>query len=87
MDMPRSSARRMILSSAGQQPAVDDVERHHHARMADVAQVVDRDAADVHAHMARLDRPKLFQTAGESVVDAQGHGTGDGRRQGDGAGQ
>jgi hypothetical protein len=38
------------------QPALGDVEGHHHAGMADVAQVVNRHAADIHAHMARLQR-------------------------------
>ena len=38
------------------QPALDDVERHHEARVAHVAVVVDGDAADVHADVARLDR-------------------------------
>jgi hypothetical protein len=57
------------------QPAVDDVEGQLRARVAHVAQVVDRDAADVHAHMARLDRLEFFCLAGQRVVDAQGHET------------
>ncbi len=62
--------------AAGAQPALHHVKRHHHAGMADVAQVVDGHAADVHAHMARFDRGKLFQGTRERVVDAQTHGDG-----------
>jgi hypothetical protein len=61
--------------AAGAQPAVDDVERHVHAQVPHVAQVVDRDAAHVHAHLARHERLKVFEGAAEGVVDAQGHGT------------
>ena len=57
-----------------QQPAVDHVERHHHARMAHVAQVVDGHAADVHAHLSRLDGLEDFDATAQRVVDAQGHG-------------
>jgi hypothetical protein len=55
--------------AAGQQPAVDHVERQHHAGVAQVALVVDRDAADVHAHVARVRRRKGLQTTREGVVD------------------
>jgi hypothetical protein len=42
--------------AAGLEPALHHIKRHHHARMADVAQVVHRHAADIHAYMAGLDR-------------------------------
>ena len=57
-----------------QQPTVDHVEGHHHARMAHVAQVVDGHAADIHAHLARHDGLEDFGATGQRVVDAQGHG-------------
>ena len=44
------------LHAAGLEPALHHVESHHHPRVPDVAQVVDRHAADIHAHMARDDR-------------------------------
>jgi hypothetical protein len=55
--------------AAGAQPAVDDVEGQHHARMAQVAQVVHGDAADVHAHVPGLDGDEGFEAAGQRVVD------------------
>ena len=57
----------------GQQPAIDQVERNHHARMANVAQVVNGDAAHVHAHVAGFDRSKGLNRAGQRVVNAKGH--------------
>src|SRR5690606_36025137 len=59
--------------AAGFQPAPGDVESNVRARVADMAQVVDRDAADVHAHMAGLDRRERLEPARECVVDVQGH--------------
>ena len=41
--------------------------------MPDVAQVVDRDAAHVHAHVVRLDRRERFDRPRQRVVDAQAH--------------
>jgi hypothetical protein len=38
-----------------------------------VAEVVDRDAAAIDAHLAGLDRPELLNAAGEGVGEAQGH--------------
>ncbi len=55
------------------QPAVDDVEGRHHPRVTHVAEVVDRHAADVHAHLAGLERDEGFDPAGQRVVDAQRH--------------
>ncbi len=63
------------------QPAGDDVEGHQEARVADVAVVVDRHAADVHPHVAGLDRTEFLDRPGQGVVDAQAHGgTGGSRR-------
>ncbi len=59
--------------TAAPEPALHHVEGHHHPGMADVAQVVDRHAAHVHAHMAGLDRGKVFQCTRQRVVDAQTH--------------
>ncbi|MCY1383082.1 hypothetical protein D9M69_711730 [compost metagenome] len=54
--------------------------------MADVAEVVDGHAADVHAHMTGFDRLEVLQAARERVVDFQGHvgkaGTGSARQNG-----
>ena len=50
-----------------------DVEHDQHARMAEVAVVVDRDAADVHADLARLERLEDFLASGQRVLDLQ-HG-------------
>ena len=36
------------------QPALGNVKRHHHAGMADVAKVINRHAAHIHSHMARV---------------------------------
>ncbi len=60
--------------SAALQPALRHVEGHGRTRMTDVAQVVHRDAAHVHAHAARLDGRKILQGTRERVVDAQTHG-------------
>ncbi|MNV52694.1 hypothetical protein D3C71_1448010 [compost metagenome] len=67
--------------AAGLEPALHHVERHHHAGVADMAQVVNGHAAHIHAHMARFERGKVFQCTRQRVVDAQTHGisvTGDG---------
>ena len=42
--------------TTGFEPALHHVKRHHHAGMADMAQVINRHATDVHAHMAGLNR-------------------------------
>ena len=60
--------------AAGAQPPLHDVKRHGRTRMADVAQVVHRDAAHVHAHVTRVNGRKVHQPTRERVVDAQGHG-------------
>jgi hypothetical protein len=41
--------------------------------MADVTEVIDRDAADIHSHFLFLERDKLLFLTGQGVVDANGH--------------
>ena len=56
------------------QPALHHVERHHEPRVAHVAEVVDRDAADVQADVARLDRHEGLGRPRQRVMDAKCHG-------------
>ena len=56
------------------EPALHHIKRHHGARMTQVAQVIDRHAADVHADVAGLNRRKMFQRTRQRVVNAQTHG-------------
>ena len=49
----------------------DHVKHHQHASMAEVAQVIDRHAAYVHTHLARLDRHKFFFPACPGVEQFQ----------------
>jgi hypothetical protein len=51
--------------AAGAQPAHHHVEGHHHARMAHVAQVVDGDAAHVHAHVAAAPKTQSGTTGSQ----------------------
>ncbi len=57
----------------GPEPAPRDVEGDLRARVADVDVVVDRDAAHVHADVARLERLERLLAAAHRVVDAKGH--------------
>jgi hypothetical protein len=45
------------------QPARDDIERHQKACVTDMAQIVDRDAADIHADLPRIDGQKRLDAA------------------------
>ncbi len=56
------------------QPAGDHVERHHHPRVADVAEVVDGHPADVHAHLVAQQRLERFLGLAQGVVDRK-HGS------------
>ena len=47
------------------------VEHDHRPRVADMGEVVDGGAADVHAHRLRVDRREILLGAGERVVEAQ----------------
>ena len=60
--------------AAGLEPALHYIKRHHHAGVANVAQVINGHAADVHADVARFERRKVFQCTRQRVVDAQAHG-------------
>jgi len=42
--------------------------------VAQVAEVIDRDPAAIHRHLAGLQRLKRFAAAGEGVGEPQGHG-------------
>ena len=64
------------LVAAGFEPALHHIKGHHGAGVAQVAQVVDRHAAHIHAHHTRRDRRKGFHRPGERVVNAKGHGSG-----------
>ena len=55
------------------QVANEHVEHHHRARMADVAAVVDRHAADVESHLAGAKRRQRLDLPGQRVVQLQRH--------------
>jgi hypothetical protein len=57
--------------AARPQPAADHVENDEHARVSEVAIVVDRHAADVHAHFAGSKRDKFLLCPTEGVEDLQ----------------
>ena len=59
------------LVAAGAQPARHDVEHHHEARMAEVTVVIDRNAANVHAHLAWNDRLEFLFFARQSVIELE----------------
>jgi len=56
--------------AAGTQPALHHIKRHHGAGMTQVTEVIDRHAADVHAHMTGFERNKRLQRTRERVVNA-----------------
>src|SRR5690606_4132297 len=62
------------LVAARPQPALDHVEDDQHPGMTDVAVVVDRHAAHVHAHATGLDRLEYFLATGFGIVDSQHRG-------------
>ena len=59
--------------AARTQPAIHHVERHHHARVAHVAEVVDRHAADIHPHMTGLDGAERLEAPRQGIVDVKAH--------------
>ncbi|CAM5223283.1 hypothetical protein CDEF62S_04092 [Castellaniella defragrans] len=59
------------LIARSPQPALHDIEAHQHARMAQVAEVIDRHAADIHAHHAWPNRLERRFLASQGVVDVQ----------------
>ena len=48
-----------------------NVEHDHRPRVADMGEIVDGGAADVHSHRLRVDRLKILLGAGERIVEAQ----------------
>ena len=56
------------------QQAIEHVERHDGARIADMDVVVDGRAADIHPHMPCIDGCERFFFARQRVVDDEGHG-------------
>lgn len=61
------------IVAAMAQPTGDHVERDHHPCMTDVAEVIDRHATDVHAHLVVFQRAERFLGLGQRVVDRQRH--------------
>ncbi|MCY1535401.1 hypothetical protein D9M68_708030 [compost metagenome] len=55
------------------QPARHHVEGHHHPRMADMAEVIDGHAADIHAHLVADQRLQGLLGLAQGVVDRQRH--------------
>ena len=56
-----------------QQPR-EDVEHHHRPGVAQMRQIIDRGAADIHPDVIGIDRPERFALPGEAVVEAElGH--------------
>jgi hypothetical protein len=53
------------------QPASDHVEDHEHACVSQVAVVVDRHPAHVHAHLAGTQRSELLLRPAEGIVDRE----------------
>jgi hypothetical protein len=61
------------LEAGTAQVAVDHVEHHQHARVPEMAKVVDGHAADVHPHLAGLEWGEGRLAACQAVVDLE-HG-------------
>ena len=61
------------VESALPQETAQKVDRNEGAEVADVAVVVDRGPAGIHANFIVLQRLELFDFAGQRVVEAQGH--------------
>ena len=59
------------IITARLEPAVHHVEHHQYARVAEMAVVVHRHAAHIHAGLARHNRHKFLLVSVESVVDFQ----------------
>jgi len=59
------------LQSARPQPPLNHVEDHQHAGVPEVAEVVDRHSADIHADLARGDRHEVLLFPGQRVVNLQ----------------
>ncbi len=56
------------------QHAIEQVEHHDRAGVADMGVVVDRRAADIHPHIIRIDRREGLFAVGQRIVENEGHG-------------
>ena len=57
------------------QPARHHIERHHHPRMTDMTEVVNRHAAHIHAHLVTHQRFEDIFAFGQRVVDREHRGS------------
>ena len=55
------------------QQAEQNVKHDHGAGIADMGEIVDRGAADIHAHVIRLEGFEVLLLAGERIVKSQSH--------------
>ena len=65
----------MALAIGVAQQAEQHVEHDHGPRIADMGEVVDRGAADIHPHVLRIDGRENVLGLGQGVEEAQGHRT------------
>ena len=56
------------------EPAIDHIEYHHHTGVAQVTEVVNGHATDVHAHLPRMNRLQRGFFAGQGVIDREHDG-------------
>jgi len=61
------------VQTAGPQPAIDGIEYHQHPGVAQVAEIVNRHAADIHFHLAGFNGDEFLLFPGDGVIDFQ-HG-------------
>ena len=59
--------------ATGLQPALYHVERHHHAGVTHMTQVIDGHAADIHAHLARHQGHEGLNLTRQAVEHSQAH--------------
>ncbi len=62
------------LQIAGLEPPLNHIKSHHHPCVADMTQVIDRHATDIHAHVTGLKRSEGLQRTRKRVENAQTHG-------------
>jgi hypothetical protein len=53
--------------------AIDRIKDDRGAGMTDVAEVIDRYAADIHPHLFFMEGNEILFLTGQRVVDAKGH--------------
>ncbi len=59
------------VEATSAKPAMEDVEGDEYARMPDVTAIVDGDATDVDADLARGERSERLDAAGQGVVERE----------------